>query len=184
MNKNSKVAIVIVALIVIIGVGYAVLHKSNKTNATVAVSNTSSITPAATDSVVITKTSSTLGQYLAEPNGQALYTYDMDTSGTSNCTGSCLSTWPAYQDKGSTTNLPKDVGVIKRPDNGQTQYTYNGKPLYAFASDQVGQATGNGVASFSIAKTSSASPSATSTTSSGSASQTSSSNGSTSSSNW
>jgi len=104
----------------------------------------------------------------AEPNGQALYTYAMDTSGVSNCTGSCISTWPAYQDKGSTTNLPAGVGVIKRSDNGEMQYTYNGKPLYTFVNDHNGQATGNGIASFSIAKSSSSSSAAATGSSSGS----------------
>jgi len=168
MKKNSKVAIIIVVAVVIIGGGYAILHKSSKTTASASTSHSSSSSPSVSDAVVITKTNSTLGQYLAEPNGQALYTYAMDTSGVSNCTGSCISTWPAYQDKGSTTNLPAGVGVIKRSDNGEMQYTYNGKPLYTFVNDHNGQATGNGIASFSIAKSSSSSSAAATGSSSGS----------------
>ncbi len=112
----------------------------------------------------MTKTSSSLGQYLADPNGKALYTYGADSSGVSNCTGACLANWPAYQDSGSTTNLPTGVGTIKRADNGQTQYTYQGLPLYYFVNDSQGQVTGNGISRFQVAKPAAATSSQPTTT--------------------
>jgi predicted lipoprotein with Yx(FWY)xxD motif len=45
---------------------------------------------------VTTKSDSKQGQYLADKDGKTLYTYGADTSGVSNCTGSCMSTWPPY----------------------------------------------------------------------------------------
>ncbi|HTB48698.1 MAG TPA: hypothetical protein VK712_01300 [Verrucomicrobiae bacterium] len=108
----------------------------------------------------------------------ALYTYGADTSGTSNCTGSCLSSWPAYQDTGSTAGLPTGISTIKRTDNGEIQYTYNGMPLYTFVGDSSGQVTGNGVSNFSVAKPAAASASQPATTPAASSSAQSTSNSS------
>ena len=178
MSKNSKIALIIVVVIVVAGGAYMLLHKSNKPATTSKTSTTTNV-PAINNAVLITKTNSSLGQYLADPSGKALYTYNADTSGVSNCTGSCLASWPAYVDKGSTTGLPSGVSTIKRTDNGQIQYTYNGMPLYYFVSDGTGQVTGNGVQNFSAAKPVAAS----SSSSSSSAPSSSSSNSSSSSSN-
>jgi len=49
-----------------------------------------------TDNIYTTKTDSAKGTHLADFQGRALYTYEKDTSGVSNCTGSCLSAWPPY----------------------------------------------------------------------------------------
>ena len=167
MKKSSSIIIAIIVIIVLIGGGYALFHKSSKTTPTTTAS-TNTNAPAVNNSVLITKTSSSLGQYLADPSGKALYTYGADTSGVSNCTGSCLTNWPAYQATGSTANLPSGVSTIKRSDNGQTQYAYNGMPLYYFASDSSGQVTGNGVENFKVAKPAAAASSQSTSTSSNS----------------
>ena len=167
MKKTYAIKLVII-VVVVVG-GYALLHKSPKT---ITKSTTASSSASAVNNAVLTtKTSASLGQYLTGPSGKALYTYGADTSGISNCTGACLAAWPAYVDTGSTTGLPTGVSTIKRTDNGQAQYTYNGKPLYYFASDSAGQVTGNGVDSFSVATPVAA---ATSTPASSSSSSTSS----------
>lgn len=158
MKKSNSIIIAIVIIILLAAGGYAISHKSNKS-----ASPTTSTTPASNSTapsngaVILTKTDSQLGQYLTDPRGKALYTYDNDTSGVSNCTGSCLANWPAYAAQGSAQNLPSGIGTIKRTDNGQTQYTYNGMPLYYFISDSNGQVTGDGVESFHVAKPSSSS---------------------------
>jgi predicted lipoprotein with Yx(FWY)xxD motif len=168
MRRNNSVIIGLIVVVVVIVGGYALVHKSPKT--TTSSSSSQSNTPAVNNAVLITKTDAKLGQYLADPSGKALYTYGADSSGVSNCTGSCLSNWPAYVDKGSTTNLPTGVSTLKRSDNSQVQYTYNGLPLYYFVSDGSGQVTGNGVENFKVAKpaATSSSPSSSSSSSSGS----------------
>lgn len=158
----KKAVIAIIAVIIVAGGAFAIFHMSPKPAASTSSQSANQTNAAsANDAVLITKTNAALGQYLAGPNNMALYTYGADTQGVSNCTGSCLKAWPAYIDKGSTTNLPTGVGTIKRTDNGEIQYTYNGMPLYYFASDSAGQVTGNGVQNFSVAK-----PAATSSSSS------------------
>lgn len=166
MGSTGKLVTAIIVVIVVVGGGYAILHKSSKTTPTT--TSTSSNTPAVNNAVLATKTDPSVGQYLADLSGMALYTYGSDSQGVSNCTGSCLTDWPAYVDKGSTSNLPSGVGTIKRADNGQVQYTYNGLPLYTFVSDSVGKVTGNGVQNFKVAK-----PAASSSSSSSSSSSTS-----------
>ena len=146
MKRSTTIVLTVVALIILASAGYLIFHKPSRP----AASNLS-LTPV-NNSILITKTSSSLGQYLAEPDGQPLYIYNSDRSGVSNCTGTCLTTWPPYIDTGSTTGLPAGIGTIKRSDNGEIQYTYNGLPLYTFTGDSKGKVTGNGVLGFSVAK--------------------------------
>src|SRR5579872_3374115 len=122
MKKNMMVLIALVVVVVLAVGGYFIFHKTKKpaSPSTTGSSSAASVN----DSVLVTKSSSSLGKYLAEPNGMPLYNYGQDTSGVSNCSGSCLASWPAYQDKGSTANLPSGVGTLKRKDNSETQYTY------------------------------------------------------------
>jgi len=137
-------------IVVVIAIGLFAMHSMAKANTSTTAKQTT--VPAVNNAVLMTKDSSTLGEYLTDPSGKALYTFGGDHSGVSNCTGTCLAAWPAYVDSGSSTNLPNGVGTIKRTDNGHLQFTYNGQPLYYFASDSAGQATGNGVAGFHLAK--------------------------------
>jgi predicted lipoprotein with Yx(FWY)xxD motif len=107
----------------------------------------------------------TYGVILTDSSGKPLYTL----SGT--CTGSCASAWPALTVPASTkptgTGVTGTLSAVKQTD-GSFQVTYNGSPLYTFVQDSSGQATGQGVAGFSVVKMSgSAAPtgSTTSTTS-------------------
>lgn len=75
--------------------------------------------------------------------GMTLYnfTQDVKDSGKSNCTGTCLETWPALTvDAGETPTGGDGVsgtfGTITREDNGALQVTYNGLPLYFFKNDK------------------------------------------------
>jgi predicted lipoprotein with Yx(FWY)xxD motif len=152
---NIWIAIAVVVVIVALG-GYAIFHKTPAK--TVSTTTTTSSNPniatsnSVNNSVVITKTNSNVGNYLADPNGNTLYTIGSGAAGVSSCTGSCLSAWPPYIDKGTTAGLPANISSITRSDNGDIQYTYKGMPLYYFASDTSGQVTGNGVSGFSVAK--------------------------------
>ena len=162
MMKKSNIYILIIVVIVIVG---AVIYgltsakksyssSSNQNKVVAASSKSKPATSAKTinNSVVVTKSVAGIGNYLATPSDYALYTYSGDKPGVNNCSGSCLALWPAYQDTKGTTNLPSGFGTIKRKDNGQIQFTYNGMPLYTFSSDKPGEVTGNGVAGFSVAR--------------------------------
>jgi predicted lipoprotein with Yx(FWY)xxD motif len=107
--------------------------------------------PAAGAVTVDAKPVGTVGTVLvAGSNGMTLYifTKDVKDSGKSVCTGQCLTTWPALTvAAGETptggTAVTGKFGTITREDDGTTQVTYNGLPLYFFANDKaVGDANG------------------------------------------
>ncbi len=81
---------------------------------------------------------------LTNARGFTLYWFAPDTPTASNCNGLCAAYWPPV-----TGAPPAGPGVtgrlatIKR-DNGVTQATYNGHPLYTYVGDtRPGQANGN-----------------------------------------
>lgn len=106
---------------------------------------------------VSSKSVSGVGDVLVDTKGMTLYYLKTETSGTIMCTGGCATAWPplllpsgvASATAGSGVDASK-LGTITRPDGG-IQVTYDGKPLYLFASDtSAGQATGQGVAGFFV----------------------------------
>jgi predicted lipoprotein with Yx(FWY)xxD motif len=111
---------------------------------------------------VKTASNSKFGTILVNSAGMALYTYTPNNGGMTNmCTGACLQAWPAVTvPAGTTPTLASGVSgtlATAKQADGTLQVTYNGQLLYTFVSDTTpGQVTGNGVASFKVATTSSA----------------------------
>jgi predicted lipoprotein with Yx(FWY)xxD motif len=93
----------------------------------------------------------TYGPALVDGNGMALYMYIEDTqnSGKSTCNDAeCLEEWPpllsAGQPVAGDSVDASKLGTITR-DDGTTQVTYNGWPLYYFYTDtKPGDVTGQG----------------------------------------
>ena len=82
-----------------------------------------------------------------EKQGFNLYTFDNDTLDTANCfglgNGDCINAWPPIL----ADNAAKPSGLlgIAEQENGVSQWTYRGKPLYLFANDvQPGDTNGQG----------------------------------------
>jgi predicted lipoprotein with Yx(FWY)xxD motif len=100
--------------------------------------------------------SSQLGtSVLVNDKGMALYTLSAEQGGRFICTrsskipggsASCLSLWhPLTVAKGSMPTGAAQLGTTTRPDNGVTQVTWHGLPLYTFTGDKApGDASGNG----------------------------------------
>lgn len=66
-------------------------------------------------------------------NGFSLYTFDNDSVGVSNCSESCLDTWPALMaSDGGDAIAP--YSLIER-NAGGLQWAFNGLPLYFFSGD-------------------------------------------------
>jgi predicted lipoprotein with Yx(FWY)xxD motif len=90
------------------------------------------------------------GASLVGPDGRTLYIFTEDSEGTSTCTGECAEAWPPFEvDAGATVEAGEgvsgDLAIIEREDGG-SQVTYDGMPLYFYASDTgPGDATGEGV---------------------------------------
>jgi len=78
-------------------------------------------------------------RYLADSKGRALYLFDNDEEGKSNCYDMCAKVWPILTSSVDTTKLPAgttaaDFSTTTRKD-GTIQATFKGKPLYYFVND-------------------------------------------------
>ena len=85
---------------------------------------------------------------LVDGNGFTLYLFTKDAGTTSACSGGCAKAWPPLTVTGSAVAGAgldaSKLGTTTRAD-GTTQVTYNGHPLYRFATDTApGQANGQG----------------------------------------
>jgi predicted lipoprotein with Yx(FWY)xxD motif len=83
-------------------------------------------------------TSTTLGSYLTDSEGNTLYYFTRDAAGTNTCTGGCASVWPIYYEANLTQDLLgeglslADFGTITTAGGAQ-QTTYKSWPLYYYA---------------------------------------------------
>jgi predicted lipoprotein with Yx(FWY)xxD motif len=108
--------------------------------------------------LVITITVRPFGRVLATPRKLPLYTFGPEhRDHRVHCVGSCATTWPPLL-VARTVKVPRHIagitgtfGTIRRP-NKTIQLTRNALPLYAFAFDTPGQATGNGVGGFVVVR--------------------------------
>lgn len=117
------------------------------TNATpTATTQSASQAAVPSDNIYLTKTDPTKGSYLTDFAGMTLYIFDKDSKDTSNCSGSCITNWPAYTSGAVAQKMfPVNIGVITRAD-GTKQFTYKGMPLYYYAGDKTaGDTNGDGI---------------------------------------
>lgn len=103
--------------------------------------------------VGVTKTS--LGNILVDGQGRTLYLFQKDSGTTSTCTGMCATFWPPLIASGAPTSgsgaNAAVVGTTKRQD-GTSQVTYNGHPVYLYTGDHnPGDTKGEGVVAFGAA---------------------------------
>jgi predicted lipoprotein with Yx(FWY)xxD motif len=83
-------------------------------------------------------------EMLAAKNGMTLYVFDKDTGASSTCYDACATKWPPYFAK-TGAKKEKDWSMTTRKD-GKMQWTYDGHPLYFFATDKKkGDAKGDGM---------------------------------------
>ena len=89
---------------------------------------------------------------LVNGDGMTLYLFEADTGTTSTCSGDCARNWPPLTTTGNATGTmgasSSMLGTTTR-DDGSTQVTYNGHPLYLYTGDTAaGQANGEGINHF------------------------------------
>ena len=90
-----------------------------------------------------------LGKILVGENGMTLYIFTADSGGKSVCNGDCAGSWPPLLSEAAPTlgaGLDaEDFATIKR-DDGQSQVTFYGQPVYYFAGDKAaGDTAGQGL---------------------------------------
>ena len=104
----------------------------------------------ATGAAVLTTADTSIGEVVVDADGMTAYYFLNDTpgSGTSACTGDCLTAWPpilAESPDVVVDGITADVGTIETPD-GEHQVTVDGRPVYLFAQDDApGDVNGQGV---------------------------------------
>jgi predicted lipoprotein with Yx(FWY)xxD motif len=94
---------------------------------------------------------SQFGPVLFGDNDQAIYYFDKEASSKSECYGACAEAWPPVLTKGE----PQAGGSVKsgllgttQRDDGTTQVTYKGRPLYYYAHEGPGEVTCHNVDEF------------------------------------
>lgn len=107
---------------------------------------TSAAEAGATAAGGVTTAESPLGEILVDGSGRTLYLFTNDTDGMSTCDSVCAATWPpvpATAADGSTLDEAL-FGEVTRED-GPTQLTVAGHPVYLYAADVVaGDVSGQG----------------------------------------
>ncbi len=100
----------------------------------------------------ISVATSGVGQILVDGSGRTVYLFEADSGKDSTCYSACAQAWPPV----TTTSAPQSgsgvsgtlLGTTKRND-GTTEVTYGGHPLYYFIADKKpGDITGQGINQF------------------------------------
>ena len=95
--------------------------------------------PIQTEATVSISENAELGTMLVEASGRSLYLLTNDERNVSKCSGGCALAWPPLLTVGDPVagegvNADR-LRTTTRDDDGSTQVTYNGWPLYYFAND-------------------------------------------------
>lgn len=105
-------------------------------------------TAAASGAAVVAVASADAGEILVDGEGRSLYRFLNDTEqGASTCVDACLDNWPILEGEAQAGEGADGaaLGTLTRND-GATQVTYDGWPLYYFAGDSAaGDTNGQGV---------------------------------------
>jgi predicted lipoprotein with Yx(FWY)xxD motif len=83
------------------------------------------------------------GKIWTDQKGMALYTFDKDQGGKSNCYDDCAKNWPPLMAEADAAPMGEWT-VVERTD-GTKMWAYEGHPLYTFINDKApGEVTGDG----------------------------------------
>lgn len=102
--------------------------------------------PATADLTLELADDAALGEYVAGADGLALYVFLPDEGDMSECNGECAINWPPLTgDVAAGDGVTGELGTITR-DDGTTQVTLGGAPLYYFIGDEAaGDVNGQGL---------------------------------------
>jgi predicted lipoprotein with Yx(FWY)xxD motif len=101
--------------------------------------------------IEITTADSQFGEALFDADQRAIYYFDKETSEQSECYDACAEAWPPVLTEGEPqaggAADAKLLGTTER-DDGTTQVTYDGRPLYYYVDDPAGQIACHNVSEF------------------------------------
>jgi predicted lipoprotein with Yx(FWY)xxD motif len=97
---------------------------------------------AGADGTELVAAESQYGSILFDTDQRAIYLFDKEASDSSECYGACAEAWPPVLTEGEPqagAGLDSELlGTTERED-GSTQVTYNGHPLYYYVDDPPGE---------------------------------------------
>jgi predicted lipoprotein with Yx(FWY)xxD motif len=91
------------------------------------------------------------GSILFDADQQAIYLFDKESSDTSECYGDCAEAWPPVLTDGEPqagSGIEQGLLDTTERDDGSTQVTYDGHPLYYYAHEEPGQVLCHNVSEF------------------------------------
>ena len=95
---------------------------------------TTAAPPAESDGPTVQVAASGLGDIVTDGEGNTLYLFFPDNQGPSACNDGCAAAWPPLEGEPVAGDGATLLGTVTR-DDGTTQATYNGWPLYYFSAD-------------------------------------------------
>jgi predicted lipoprotein with Yx(FWY)xxD motif len=107
--------------------------------------------PGGAPGTTIKTSSSDYGTILFDGDDRAIYLFAKETSEKSECYGDCADAWPPVLTKGApSAGTGADAGLLgtTERDDGTTQVTYKGHPLYYYEGDARGQVGCQNVSEF------------------------------------
>jgi len=111
---------------------------------------TEAAAPAAKGSTIKTGDSQ-FGDVLFDGDDQAIYYFDKESGSKSECYGECAEAWPPVLTKGDPqagAGVDQSLLGTTQRDDGTTQVTYDGHPLYLYAHEGPNQVTCHDVSEF------------------------------------
>jgi predicted lipoprotein with Yx(FWY)xxD motif len=118
--------------------------------ATTAQTQTEAAAPAAKGATIKTGDSQ-FGDVLFDADDQAIYYFDKESGSKSECYGACAEAWPPVLTEGEPQAgagiQQRLLGTTQR-DDGTTQVTYDGHPLYLYAHEGPNEVTCHDVSEF------------------------------------
>jgi predicted lipoprotein with Yx(FWY)xxD motif len=107
--------------------------------------------PAEAAGTAIKTADSQFGDVLFDADDQAIYYFDKESGWKSECYGACAEAWPPVLTEGAPQAGPgvqqRLLGTTQR-DDGTTQVTYDGHPLYLYAHEGPNEVTCHDVSEF------------------------------------
>jgi predicted lipoprotein with Yx(FWY)xxD motif len=101
--------------------------------------------------IEITTAGSQYGDVLFDADQRAIYYFDKESGPTSECYGDCAVAWPPVLTEGDPQAAgAADAGLLGTTprDDGTTQVTYDGHPLYYYVDDPTGEVLCHNVEEF------------------------------------
>jgi predicted lipoprotein with Yx(FWY)xxD motif len=142
MVGDNRVSIRLTAVLAVLAITTAACGGATKVDPTAS----SASAAAAASAPVLTTTSGPLGTYLVDGTGRALYLYDADPEGGSECYQACATAWPPLPGTATAGSgvTAKDLSSSTRTD-GIVQAVYDQHSLYYYSKDTAaGETSGQG----------------------------------------